>query len=174
MVGGSVAGFDRIYLGCHDTGFMKLALFLFVVAVAVYEWYTHKNKTTTEPATKDPTEPATEEATEEPLPDLDDADDAWLTETTLRMLAFLALWSFIDSAFIFFNALSGSASMPYSYCNDSGTKWVGASDVRSAKMVAFLMIVVTLVSGIFLPSTLLTQMEVAVLKGIEKLKGNRV
>lgn len=130
--GGSAAGLDRLYMGCRATGLLKLALFSAVAGTAAYEWYTNKEANTAAPGS-----------------------GTGFSSILLRLISFLLIWTVFDSVVVFYNALSGSYKVPYSYCRDKSRVWKSVEDVEQSKILAVIIIVATVVANAFMPTYIL-------------------
>lgn len=157
-LGGSAAGLDRLYMGCRSTGLLKLFLFLFAAIVIGNEMY--KDRSLVDHIYGNINEI-----------DSFDIENNQLLAMTMRLVIFLMLWTFFDAVVVFYNSLSGTYDVPYTYCRGKHHMWSSVKDVEQAKMFALLLIIVILVGGIFIPNYILGNMVGLLIKSSEKFTG---
>ena len=147
-VGGQFMGLDRLYMGCQLSGGFKLVLFLFAVAVVLYQMNT-KKETTTPSATVPPAVP-----TVKPSPDTSSESKSFTDRFSsagiiaMNAVGFLCLWALFDTIVVFYNLVTKDYRPPYTYCRDEGRLWVSEKEVQRGQVYAMMMVVLVVIIGI--------------------------
>jgi len=123
LLGGGYLGLDRMYMGCWQSGLIKMLLFV-VGVVLLFSFFPSNNDA---------------EPVKYPMA-------LWVGFVCL-MVSYI--WVMLDLIWVLINAASGSTEVPWTYCDNA--MWRNEGDITCGQYLAFFLIGVTVLTqgGVF-------------------------